>query len=78
MFVEVVVDIPSAQVNHTFEYHVPKEWQDALELGMRVEVPFGARKLMAIVVAIKDQVEFEGTIRDITTVLDYQSILMKN
>lgn len=75
MFVEVVVDIPSAQVNHTFEYHVPKEWQDALELGMRVEVPFGARKLMAIVVAIKDQVEFEGTIRDITTVLDYQSYL---
>ena len=75
MFVEVVVDIPSAQVNHTFEYHVPKEWQDALELGMRVEVPFGARKLMAIVVAIKDQVEFEGTIRDITAVLDYQSYL---
>ena len=46
MFVKVIVDIPAAQVNRPFDYQVPEAYQDSLQLGMRVQVPFGNRQLL--------------------------------
>lgn len=75
MFVKVIVDIPAAQVNRPFDYQVPAEWQEVIQLGMRVSVPFGKRVLMGFVVAISDTCEFEGKIKPIQFCLDYVSFL---
>ena len=75
MFVKVIVDIPAAQVNRPFDYQVPEVYQDSLQLGMRVQVPFGNRQLLGFVVGIHHTSDFKGTLKPITTVLDYESFI---
>lgn len=75
MVIEVIVDIPSAQVNRTFDYGVSEEDQEIIQLGMRVQVPFGNRTLLAFVVKIKEKSDFPGELKEITGLLDYQSYL---
>ena len=38
---EVIVDVPTMQTDQPFTYLVPSEMETALQVGMRVEVPFG-------------------------------------
>lgn len=75
MFVKVIVDIPAAQVNRPFDYQVPEVYQDSLQLGMRVQVPFGNRQLLGFVVGIHHTSDFKGALKPITTVLDYESFI---
>lgn len=75
MIVETVIDIPSAQVNHSFDYKVPPSMEELIQPGIRIQVPFGRRQLLAFVVAIKEDTDFEGELRNITKVIDYQSYL---
>ena len=75
MFVKVIVDIPAAQVNRPFDYQVPEAYQDSLQLGMRVQVPFGNRQLLGFVVGIHHTSDFKGALKPITTVLDYESFI---
>ncbi|MBF0935052.1 MAG: primosomal protein N' [Abiotrophia defectiva] len=75
MFVKVIVDIPAAQVNRPFDYQVPESYQDSLQLGMRVQVPFGNRQLLGFVVGIHHTSDFKGTLKPITAVLDYESFI---
>ena len=37
---EVIVDVPTMQTDQPFTYLVPSEMETALQVGMRVEVPF--------------------------------------
>ena len=75
MFVKVIVDIPAAQVNRPFDYQVPEAYQDSLQLGMRVQVPFGNRQLLGFVVGIHHTSDFKGALKPITAVLDYESFI---
>lgn len=75
MFVKVIVDIPAAQANRPFDYQVPEAYQDSLQLGMRVQVPFGNRQLLGFVVGIHHTSDFKGTLKPITAVLDYESFI---
>lgn len=40
-FANVIVDISHEKVDRVFQYRVPEELKDRLEVGMQVEVPFG-------------------------------------
>ena len=75
MNVKVIVDLPNAQVNRPFDYHIPKEWEPFVQLGMRVEVPFGKRQLLGFIVELNSQTDFDGPLKDITQLLDYESFL---
>lgn len=75
MIVKVIVDIPAAQVNRPFDYEVPVEWEALVQLGMRVQVPFGPRQLLGFVVAIEGESNFDATIKPISALLDYESFL---
>lgn len=75
MYVQVIVDLPASQVNHPFDYVVPEAWQDAIELGIRVNVPFGKRQLLGFVVGISQSSSYQGNVKPISEVLDYQSFL---
>ena len=75
MIVKVIVDIPSAQVNRPFDYAVPEALQDFVQLGMRVQVPFGPRKLLGFVVGIERTTAFVGKLKLISTIMDYETFL---
>ena len=48
MFAEVIVDIAHSQVDKVFEYSCP----DSLQVGSRVKVPFGGRKIAGFVIGV--------------------------
>lgn len=75
MIVKVVVDIPAKQVNRTFDYAVPLDWQSAVQLGSRVQVPFGNMNRTGFVVDIVEESEFNGKLKPIHAIMDYDVYL---
>jgi len=59
MIAEVLVDVAHHQVDQRFDYTVPKALEDHLEVGMRVEVPFGPRKITGFVMNLKKESDIE-------------------
>jgi len=63
------VAVPVA-VHGTFTYAIPPELRDAVRLGSRVEVPFGAKRNTGFVVGLTDAAPEGSTIKPIRAVLD--------
>lgn len=57
MFAEVVVDILNSEVDKIFDYKI----STPLQVGTRVLVPFGARKVEGYVLKIKDSTTFDAS-----------------
>ncbi|WP_042223816.1 primosomal protein N' [Oceanobacillus manasiensis] len=70
----VIVDVPVSSINQTFDYLIPDRFLDILQIGMRVTVPFGPRKIMGFVVGKASQSEFKK-LREIEQVLDLTPVL---
>lgn len=66
---KVIVDVPASSIDQTFDYHIPEQFSQMLERGMRVIVPFGSRKIMGFVVERTNVSEFPK-LKDIIDVLD--------
>lgn len=66
---KVIVDVPAKPINQTFDYDVPDKFDNILQNGMRVTVPFGSRKVMGFVVSRVYTSEFD-TLKPIINVLD--------
>jgi primosomal protein N' (replication factor Y) len=66
-FAEVAIPVA---VHGTFTYAIPPELRDAVRLGSRVEVPFGAKRNTGFVVALSDQAPEGSRIKPIRAVLD--------
>ena len=71
MFAEVVFALP---FRNTFTYSVPKEFEDHVDIGVRVVCSFGRRILTGFVVKIKQKAELKEKIKSIKDVLDEQPI----
>lgn len=69
MIAQVIVDIAAKQTDHIFEYHVPDQLKD-VEIGSRVFVPFGPRKLQGFVVGLSEKSEYQGKLKDLLLVVD--------
>lgn len=52
MIAQVIVDVPASRMNRPFDYLVPDWHLPLLEVGSRVVVPFGPRKLQGYVVGL--------------------------
>ncbi|MBF0846461.1 hypothetical protein IR145_03125, partial [Streptococcus danieliae] len=51
MFVEVIVDIKNSNLNKSYYYRVPDEYNHIKNyIGYRVEVPFGRRSIQGYIV----------------------------
>lgn len=74
--VKVIVDVPVLNVNQTFDYEVPEQFTSVIEVGMRVLVPFGPRKVMGFVVELSDNSTFTK-LRSLVDVLDIEPALTK-
>ena len=58
-YANIIVDISSEKLDKTFQYLVPNELQEEIEVGSCVEIPFGSRKLTGYVVELTDVAEFD-------------------
>lgn len=74
--IEVIVDVPTMQTDHPFEYQIPEEMVNIIQPGMRVQVPFGSRNLLGYVISqAKTEADFEGELKLITALLDDEPVL---
>lgn len=69
MIAQVIVDVAAKQTDRVFEYNIPPELND-VEVGSRVVVPFGHRKVQGFVVGISETTEFSGKLKDLLVVVD--------
>ena len=68
MVAEVIINSSAKKLNKTFDYNIPKEFENLIFIGSKVLVPFGRFKTLeeAHVVAIKESSSYE--IKDIVKV----------
>lgn len=77
MIAKVIVDVKSKNVDKTYDYLIPLEYQHILQIGARVIVPFGSRKVMGFVLDISSESTSKYQLKEIELVLDLQSFLSK-
>lgn len=75
MVAKVVVDIKSQNINETFDYQVPEIYQDFVFIGSRVLVSFGFNEVMGYVVDLIENSEYDGNLKSIKEVFDYEQEL---
>lgn len=74
MIAEIIVDVPSGQTDRLFDYEVPFHLIGVVEIGMRVIIPFGPRKIQGFVVSFKRETTLKKT-KPIESVLDVTPVL---
>lgn len=74
MIAKVIVDIPSKNVDFTFDYIIPSRLQTILKVGMRVVVPFGSRTIQGYVMSIEDDAEAQMDITKLKEIKEIQDI----
>ena len=73
-FAEVVVDIAALGVDRVFHYSVPPEIRDRIQVGSRVVVPFGPRRVQGFVVGFVPSPEVDE-VRPIEKAPDRQPLI---
>ncbi|TFE31841.1 primosomal protein N' [Cohnella luojiensis] len=67
----VIVDVPSRDTDRTFDYLIPDRLSGWVEIGSRVAVPFGPRKLQGIVTGLSEGADVEyAKLKPIEDLLD--------
>ncbi|GER65573.1 primosomal protein N' [Weizmannia acidilactici] len=72
----VIVDVPAMQTDKCFDYLIPEKWENVIQPGMRVIVPFGPRTVQGFVAGIKGSTEV-GHLREIIEPQDLAPVLNK-
>jgi len=74
---KVIVDVPLMQTDKPYSYQIPLEFEDMVEAGMRVHVPFGKgnRLIQGIVVGVLEEADTSEELKAIVEVLDYTPVL---
>ncbi|GGE41767.1 primosomal protein N' [Pullulanibacillus camelliae] len=74
MIAEVIVDLALNQTDKPFDYAIPKALESVVERGLRVVVPFGPRKLIGFIIALKATTDVEK-IKPIDSIVDDSPVL---
>lgn len=74
MNVEVLVEIKAKKIDKTFTYHVPKEYENVVQVGCRVLVPFGRQELEGFILKINDD-KPGYELKNIIRVIDLQPVI---
>lgn len=73
---EVIVDVSSKNIDRPFDYKIPDHLKGMIEVGMRVIVPFGPRKLQGFVTGLKESSELNGgSMKEVEKLLDLTPVL---
>ncbi len=73
MYAEVLVEIKAKSLDKTFTYKIPSGM--GIEVGMRVLVPFGKRKLEGFVLKINNSGDFDYELKEIVSVIDDKPVI---
>ena len=77
LYAGVIVDVRAEAVNRVFQYRIPEALRESMQIGHRVLVPFGRRKIEGYVVELGDQLEVEeAKLRSIFALLDPDPIIL--
>lgn len=75
MIAEVIVDVAAYPIDRPFDYIIPETMESVIEPGVRVKVPFGPRKVLGYITAIKDNSELAGTkLKSIHELIDLEPV----
>ena len=67
------MDVPVARTDRTFDYKIPPSLQGLVQVGSRVMVPFGPRKLQGFVVELAKEANFAmEKVKNLLDVLDLE------
>lgn len=69
MIASILVDVKAKEVDRTFDYLVPTNLEQVIEIGQRVKVPFGPRFIMGYVLGLKEESDFDR-LRPINEIMD--------
>ena len=77
---KIIVDVPLMQTDQPYSYKIPEEFEEMLEVGMRVHVPFGKanRLIQGIVLGMESQSDadvVDEDLKEIAEVLDFSPVL---
>ena len=59
VYANVIVDISVDKLDKTFQYLVPPELMENIEVGVQVDIPFGSRTISGYVVELTDIPEYD-------------------
>lgn len=73
---DIIVDVPAMQTDQPFSYEIPTYLIEVVEIGMRVEVPFGNgnRHIQGFIVSLRESEEV-AELKPIFSVLDLHPVL---
>ncbi|WP_141431237.1 primosomal protein N' [Bacillus sp. 03113] len=71
---QVIVDVPTKQTDKPYDYLIPVHFEDTIQPGMRVIVPFGPRNIQGFVVSVTESSTF-NKLREIIEPMDLVPIL---
>ena len=79
MIAKVIINSPSSNIDQLFDYLIPSEFCDFASVGSRVRVPFGEanRQIMGFIMEIKNDSSYDGNLKEIIEVVDYEPVLTK-
>lgn len=72
LYAKVALPVP---LQKTFEYIVPVELRAHIQVGMRVQVPFGNKRVIGVVCGIAEHADFDPKkLKEITKQIDHKAI----
>lgn len=76
MIAQVIVDVSAYPVDRPFDYLIPEQWEELIDTGCRVKVPFGPRNVLGFIVGLKQDTDVPlDKIKAVAEILDLESIL---
>jgi primosomal protein N' (replication factor Y) len=72
MYADIIVDISQEQLDKTFQYRIPSDLEDEIEIGLLVNVPFGKgnRIITGYIIEISDKPKLdESKIKEIESIV---------
>lgn len=75
MIVRVIVDSKNQQCNKPFDYIVPPNFEDFIQVGSRVFVPFGSQKLAGFIIEVIEKTDYNKPLKPIIDLIDYEPVL---
>lgn len=79
-YANIIIDISHEKLDKTFQYIIPEELQGQLQVGMRVQVPFGGggRIIKGFVVSLSEEPEFDPEKLKPILAIDEQAIVIES
>ena len=70
MYADVLVQYGVKSLDHTFTYHVPREFESIIDKGMKVSVPFGSKSINGFVLRVhKSAPKEDFEVKDIIDII---------